>query len=331
VDLNHRPLGYEPNDESLSGSDFIEVISAKRKKTAQIARFLCAVCAQLLGDAEAGVRLTYSATDAHNGRLRASMKLRKTVTRAKLEANRMNSKRSTGPRTQRGKRTAKYNALTLGLFATNVVIPICDGDDSDAEFQTLLSGLHQQFQPEGTFEEWFVLKIAACMWRLRRATRCEYGSVRQSAVGDHFDYKPVIADFERQIVILNDAERQLRNSGTLSPKHYEAVKPLVEEQKLQRIQSDQRTDADVDREEFLTCIKNRMDFVQWLYRGATDRQGEREEDHMAYSSLPATHDMNKILGYEERICRQLDWAWQRLVEVQETRKKSASLVAVPQE
>jgi hypothetical protein len=74
-----------------------------------------------------------------------------------------------------------------------------------------------------------------------------------------------------------------------------------------------------------------MDFVQWLYRGATDRLGEREEDHMAYNSLPATHDMNKILRYEERICRQLDWAWQRLVEVQETRKKSASLVAVPQE
>jgi len=262
------------------------------------------------------------------------MKLNKTVTRAKLEANRMNSKRSTGPRTQRGKHTAKYNALTLGLFATHVVIPVCDGDDSDAEFQALISGLHQQFQPEGTFEEWFVLKIAECMWRLRRATRCEYGSVRQSALGDHFDYKPRIADFERQIVVLSDAERQLQDSGTLSQKSYEEVKPLVEETKLKSIQTEKdntRVEADIDREEFLTCIKSRMDFVQWLYRGATDRQGEREEDHMAYRSLPATHDMNKILGYEERICRQLDWAWHRLVEVQGTRKKSASLVAVSQE
>ena len=131
------------------------------------------------------------------------MKLNKTVTRAKIEANRMNSKRSTGPRTQRGKQTAKYNALTLGLFATHVVIPVCDGDDSDAEFQALISGLHQQFQPEGTFEECFVLKIAGCMWRLRRATRCEYGSVRQSAASaDHVDYPKVIADLERQIVRL---------------------------------------------------------------------------------------------------------------------------------
>lgn len=260
------------------------------------------------------------------------MNLHKTVTKAKLEANRMNSKLSTGPRTQLGKRATRYNALTLGLFATHVVIPGCDGDDSDAEFQALISGLHQQFLPEGTFEEWFVLKIAECMWRLRRATRCEYGSVRQSAASaDHVDYPKLIADFERQVVILSDAKHQLRKSGTLSQKNYEEIKPLVEERKLQRIQSDQRTEVEIDREEFLTCIKSRMNFVQWIYNAATDRQREREEDHTAYSSIPATHDMNKILGYEERIYRQLDWAWQKLVEVQETRKKSASLVAVSQE
>jgi hypothetical protein len=266
---------------------------------------------------------------------KTSMKLRKTVTTAKLEANRMNSKRSTGPRTQRGKRTAKYNALTLGLFATHVVIPVCDGDGSDAEFQALVSGLHQQFQPEGTFEEWLILKIAHCMWRLRRATRCEYGSVRRSAVSaDHADHPKVIADFERQIVILSNAEEQLRNSGTLSQKSYEEVKPLVEETKLKNIQTEKdnkRVEAEIDREAFLTCIKKRMDFVQWIYGGAVSRQEEREEDRVAYSSLPPTYDMDKILRYEERISKQLDWAWQRLVEVQETRKKLASLVAVAQE
>jgi hypothetical protein len=263
------------------------------------------------------------------------MRLRKTVTTAKLEANRMNSKRSTGPTTQRGKRTAKYNALTLGLFASHVVIPVCDGDDSETEFQALVSGLHQQFQPEGTFEEWLILKIAHSMWRLRRATRCEYGSVRQLAVSaDHADYPKVIADFERQIVILSDAEQQLRNSGTLSQNRYEEVKLLVEETGPQSIQTEKdnkRVEAEIDREVFLTCIKKRMDFVQWLYGRATRRQEEREEDHMAYSSLPPTHDMNKILGYEERISKQLDWAWQRLVEIQEARKRSTSLVAVPQE
>jgi len=264
------------------------------------------------------------------------MKCRRTVTEKKIEANRRNAKHSSGPQSNRGKLAARFNAVTLGLFAKHVVIPICDGHGSEREFRRLLDDLQQEFQPLGTFEDWLVVKIAESMWRLRRATRCEYGSVRQSAVSaaDDIDYKPVIADYERQLIILEDAERQLRKSGTLSQKNYEEVRPLLEERKLQSIQAekdDKGIEAEIDREAFLTCIKNRLSFVQWLYSGATRVQVERGEDHLAYSSLPATDDMDRILRYEDRIHRQLDWAWQRLVEIQETRKKSASLVAVPQE
>jgi hypothetical protein len=106
------------------------------------------------------------------------MRCIKTVTPRKIEANRKNAKRSTEPRTDRGKSIAKFNAVTLGLFAKHVVIPICDGYRPEKEFQTLLDGLHQDFHPVGFYEEWLVVKIAECMWRLRRATRCESGSVR---------------------------------------------------------------------------------------------------------------------------------------------------------
>jgi len=109
------------------------------------------------------------------------MKLQRTVTTAKIEANRMNSKRSTGPRTEGGKRNSRFNALTLGLFAKHVVIPICDGYKAEKDFQLLLDGLHQEFEPVGFYEEWLVAKVAESMWRLRRATRCESGSVREAA------------------------------------------------------------------------------------------------------------------------------------------------------
>ena len=99
------------------------------------------------------------------------MKLQRTVTTAKIEANRMNSKRSTGPRTEGGKRNSRFNALTLGLFAKHVVIPICDGYKAEKDFQLLLDGLHQEFEPVGFYEEWLVAKVAESMWRLRRATR----------------------------------------------------------------------------------------------------------------------------------------------------------------
>src|SRR5258705_4876087 len=68
----------------------------------------------------------------------SSVKHRKTVTKKKIEANRRNARRSTGPRTERGKRNSRFNALTLGLFAKHVVIPICDGYKSERDFQSLL-------------------------------------------------------------------------------------------------------------------------------------------------------------------------------------------------
>jgi hypothetical protein len=44
------------------------------------------------------------------------------VTPIKIDANRKNSKRSTGPRIERGKSIAKFNGMTLGLFAKHTRI-----------------------------------------------------------------------------------------------------------------------------------------------------------------------------------------------------------------
>jgi len=45
------------------------------------------------------------------------MGVKKTVTEKALAANRRNAKRSTGPRTERGKNISRFNAVTTGLFA----------------------------------------------------------------------------------------------------------------------------------------------------------------------------------------------------------------------
>src|ERR1700756_1277534 len=51
------------------------------------------------------------------------------------------------PRTERGKSIARFNAVTLGLFAKHVVIPICDGYKPERDSQSLLDGLHQSSTP----------------------------------------------------------------------------------------------------------------------------------------------------------------------------------------
>jgi hypothetical protein len=112
----------------------------------------------------------------------------KTITARKIAANRRNAQRSTGPRRERGKLSSKFNATTSGLFAKHVVNPICDGAASENEFRKLLDDLTVEFQPVGTFEGWLVVQIAEGMWRLRRATRCENGSVRNAVIWE--DYPP---------------------------------------------------------------------------------------------------------------------------------------------
>jgi len=112
------------------------------------------------------------------------MGCRKTVTEKKLAANRLNAERSTGPRTERGKNTSKFNAVITGLFAKHVVIPLCDGEGSEEQFVALFADLWQEFQPVGPLEKFYVEEMARSMWRLRRATCAEKGSVRRRKVPD---------------------------------------------------------------------------------------------------------------------------------------------------
>ena len=89
-----------------------------------------------------------SATPSPGGAAQTGIvRCRKTVTPKKLQANRLNAKSSTGPRTERGKRNSRFNAVTLGLFAKHVVIPFCDGDKAERDFQSLLDEIHQEFNP----------------------------------------------------------------------------------------------------------------------------------------------------------------------------------------
>lgn len=253
------------------------------------------------------------------------MKLHKTVTTAKVEANRRNSRHSTGPKTGRGKRNVKFNAVTLGLFAKHVVIPICDGYKAEKDFQALLDGLYHEFQPVGFYEEWLVVKIGECMWRLRRATRCESGSVREAAIWDRYR-----GDDERtqelaiEISALTEAEEQIQNTGTLSQKIYEeVVAPLVEQQKQEANQAendDIYVETEFDGELFLASITNRRELLESDYASLGRIEQKRSDARFDHDSLLPGGDMDRILRYEERMHRQIDWAVQRFLEAQERRK-----------
>jgi hypothetical protein len=96
-----------------------------------------------------------------------------------IQANRRNALRSTGPKTDRGKRTVARNALKHGILAREVVITAGDGEESLEEFHDLVKQLYDQYEPIGIVEESFVQTIATCWWRKARVIRAENGEIRK--------------------------------------------------------------------------------------------------------------------------------------------------------
>ncbi len=95
----------------------------------------------------------------------------------KIESNRRNAQKSTGPNTENGKAVAKMNALKHGLLAREVVVTEGHRKESRKAFGALLDALRQDLAPAGPLEEMLVERIAVCYWRLRRVIIAEGGEI----------------------------------------------------------------------------------------------------------------------------------------------------------
>ena len=101
------------------------------------------------------------------------------VSERKIQANRRNGLRSTGPKTERGKRTVARNAIKHGILAREVVITAGDGKESLKEFHDLVEKLWEQYEPVGVVEDSLVQTIATCLWKKARVLRAENGEIRK--------------------------------------------------------------------------------------------------------------------------------------------------------
>ena len=87
-----------------------------------------------------------------------------------LDANRRNARRSTGPRTQEGRRASSLNALKHGLTGhVALVLPFED----PTEYQALVDAFAQEASPRLARDLIAVRKAADCEWRLRRVPLIE--------------------------------------------------------------------------------------------------------------------------------------------------------------
>ena len=92
------------------------------------------------------------------------------VSEKQLAANQRNARKSTGPRTTKGKAVASKNALKHGLLSSSE--PVMDGENKK-EFELFRGAMFTDLAPLGQLECLFVDRIAASAWRLPRAVRVE--------------------------------------------------------------------------------------------------------------------------------------------------------------
>jgi hypothetical protein len=87
-----------------------------------------------------------------------------TAASPRIEANRENAQLSTGPRTERGKQTVRWNALKHGIYSKSVLLP---GEDP-AEFAELEQVLRERFNPGAEYGNKLLDLLIAAEWRYRR-------------------------------------------------------------------------------------------------------------------------------------------------------------------
>jgi len=106
------------------------------------------------------------------------------VSERKASANRANAKRSTGPRTPEGKARSSLNALRHGILAKAAFNVVIEGKERRAEFEALVAGLAQEYQPRTMTEHLTVQQLAGCYWRLAKVWTFETEAAWRTNAGN---------------------------------------------------------------------------------------------------------------------------------------------------
>ncbi len=99
------------------------------------------------------------------------------TTLKQIEANRRNAVKSTGPRTENGKRRSRRNAFRHGLTAETVVELLESRDD----YRAFEAAIIADYDARTAVERELVLRLASLLWRIRRANFIETDLLRIQA------------------------------------------------------------------------------------------------------------------------------------------------------
>ena len=85
-----------------------------------------------------------------------------------------NAKKSAGPKTAKGKRNVRHNAVKHGLYSPDIIINSPHLKENAEEYDLLPASVMAELKPVGLLQECLVRKIADCLWRLGRRSFQDY-------------------------------------------------------------------------------------------------------------------------------------------------------------
>jgi hypothetical protein len=95
----------------------------------------------------------------------------RSVSERKRQANRENSKKSTGPKTTRGKRNSSFNAVKHGLLVQRIII---ETDDTAERLNQFATGLYDRYGIDGDIRNELLLELSLVdYWRHARGLDAE--------------------------------------------------------------------------------------------------------------------------------------------------------------
>ncbi len=266
-----------------------------------------------------------------------------TVSARKVEANRLNARNSTGPRTRTGKAYSRRNALRHGLFALEIIPDFLGSRENQLEFQSLRGQLQQQLEPSGIAEELEVERISVCWWRLRRAWFYENAQTRLALINIaqlNEDAKRVMIPEHRAVSeLLKGAEKEIELTGEISQeskekifethpplrKVWEKMEELVRQQRqgvlarqprLSLAQADSGK-ATLSKAELIDMTKMAIECLELIRN--TDREFVRNIA-CDLQALPDDDALGRVLRSEAAIERSLSRSLDRLERLQRRRK-----------
>ena len=273
--------------------------------------------------------------------------MKKIISVNRIEANRMNARKSTGPKSAEGKAKSRMNAIKYGLLAREVVVRgfgFFDGEQG-SKFQALHRMYREHLDPVGPLEEMLVERIVTAYWRLHRVLIAERGEILRSLEVAR-QVNPVI-DPHRLLMTLgrlpwaHDAADEVcavrdgvRKEGELTEPMLARLLKVLEGrecmiERLQKAQEVPPTEAEglsaealkaKRQERLLKFLDEQLVCCEAGLQEIGELHGWTKQVRLDASLMPGRKTMDRILRYETNLERQLYRAMNQLERMQRLRK-----------